>query len=82
MFFLAACGFCVVFLQRQTNEKNKIMKKAIIIISIIFFVAWCFFAAAAAVPVTAAEITAVCIFELVLLSLPVLAITVIMNFAE
>lgn len=55
------------------------MKKAIIIVSIIFFVAWCFFAAATAVPVTAAEITAVCIFEIILLSLPVIAITIITN---
>ena len=69
--------FCFV---KQT--KKKVMKKAILIVSIIFLAAWCFFAAATAVPVTAAEITAVCFFELVLLSLPVLAIAVIMNFAE
>ena len=72
---------CCIFAS-SNKRKKKVMKKAILIVSIIFLAAWCFFAAATAVPVTAAEITAVCFFELVLLSLPVLAISVIMNFAE
>lgn len=59
------------------------MKKAIIIVSIIFLVAWCFFALSIAnVSFNVMELITVCIFELVLLSLPVLAITVIMNFAD
>lgn len=59
------------------------MKKAIFIVSVIFLVAWCFFASSiATVSYNVIELITVCIIELVLLCVPVLAITVIMNFAE
>lgn len=70
--------FCIV----KTSKKNKIMKKAILIVSIITLVAWCFFAAATAAPTTAAEITTVCFLELLVLSLPIIAITIITKFVD
>jgi hypothetical protein len=59
------------------------MKKAILIVSLLFIVAWCFFASSiAATSFNVIELITVCIIELVVLSVPVLAITLIMNFAD